>query len=115
MESDAAVFDGQIVAVEIRRAVIGGYQKIQVAIAVKIGVGQAAADFGAGEVSTQCDGDVVESSVAIIQEKLRRLGIADVAANVANSIVDVPVGNRKIEIAVEVGVEKRAAEAQGVF
>ena len=53
--------------------------------------------------------------MAIVQEKLRRLRIAYVAADVADRFVDVAVGDGEIERAIEIGVEKSAAEAQRIF
>ena len=49
-----------------------------------------------------------------IQKKLRRLRVADIAANIAHGFVDVPVGDGEVEPAIEIDVEERAAEAQAI-
>src|SRR5258707_11118266 len=43
------------------------------------------------------------------------LGVTDVAANVANGIVDVAVGNNQIQTAVQIEIGETAAEAQSCF
>src|SRR5216684_2262564 len=43
------------------------------------------------------------------------LGVTDVAANVANGIVDVTVGNNQIQTAVQIEIGETAAEAQSCF
>src|SRR6266851_3032156 len=43
------------------------------------------------------------------------LGVTDVAANVANGIVDVAVGNNQIQAAVQIEIGETAAEAQSYF
>jgi len=52
--------------------------------------------------------------VAAIQKELRRLRVADIAAYVAHGFVNVSIGDGQIEQAVEIGVEKNAAEAERV-
>ena len=45
---------------------------------------------------------------------MRRLRVADVAADVANGLVDVAVGDDEIESAVEIEVGEHAAESERV-
>ena len=84
-----------IVAIEKRGAVIGGDQQIDVAVAIKVAVTESAANFGLTEFPTDGGGDIAKFSVAIIEEKLRRLSVADVAANIADGFVDVTIGNAR--------------------
>src|SRR6266481_2076063 len=44
-----------------------------------------------------------------------RLRVADVAANVANRVIDVAVGNDKIESAIEIEIGEAAAKAESCF
>src|SRR5437899_1259734 len=81
---------------------------------IEIGVGKAAADFGTVEAFTGLCGDLTEGPLAAVEEELRRLGVSDIAANVANRFVDVSVGNREIQPAVEVDIEEGAAESEAV-
>jgi len=46
---------------------------------------------------------------------LWRLRISNIAADIADGVIDVAVGDRQIKVAVEIGIEKRAAESQPVF
>ena len=115
MEANAAISGLLVVAVEIRGAVVGGHQYVEIAVAIEIGVAEAAADFWLDERFAGGCGHVLEFSLAVVEEKLRRLGVANVAADVADGVVDVAVGDDKIQGAVEVGIEERAAEAESVL
>ena len=46
---------------------------------------------------------------------MRRLRVADIAANVAHGFIDVAVGHGKIEPAIEIDIEESTAEAQTVL
>ena len=70
--------------------------------------------FGVREAAADFRGDVVELCLPLIQEELWRLRVADVAADVAHGVVNVAVGDGKIQAAVEIGVEKNAAESERV-
>ncbi len=59
--------------------------------------------------------ELMKFPLAVIQEELRRLGVADVAADVADGFVDVAVGHDEIDRAIEVGIEKGAAESQRIL
>ena len=41
-----------------------------------------------------------------------RLGVADIAANIADSIIDVPVGDDQIKFAVKIEIGKTASETE---
>src|SRR6202035_2703293 len=56
---------------------------------------------------------VTEPSPAVVQEESRRLGIGNAAADVANCVVDMAVGNQQIERAIQVDVEEQTSKAQG--
>src|SRR6266481_4401676 len=105
VQADAAVSGLLVVAVEVGGAVVGSEEEIEIAVAIEIGNGEAATDFGLGEAATELVGDFHKFSVALIQKKLRCLSVADVAADVADGVVDMTVGYCEIEAAVEVGVE----------
>src|SRR5437899_12089914 len=81
---------------------------------IEIGVGKAAADFGTVEAFTGLCGDLTEGPLAAVAEEVRRLSVSAIAANVANRFVDVSVGNREIQPAVEVDMEEGAAESEAV-
>src|SRR6202011_2477443 len=100
---------GLIVAIQKSRTVVGGQQKIQVSVAIEIAVREAAPDFWLIEPAAHFAGDVAESRAALIPEKLGGLRVADVAANVAHGLVDVAIGDRQVEHAIEVRVQKGAA------
>ncbi len=105
---------GLIVAEEHRRAVVGGHQQVDVAVAVEVAAGEAAADPRLRESAAHRGRHVAERAVALIQKQLRRLRVADVAADVADGVVDVAVGDDEIERAVEIEVGEDAAEAEPV-
>ena len=93
-EPDASVARELIVAIEKCRAVVGGQQEVHVAVAIEVAVGQTAADLWLIEPAADFASHVAKFSVALIEKKLRRLRVADVAADVAHRFVDVTVGHR---------------------
>src|SRR5713101_3972869 len=104
-----------IVAEEISRTVVGGEEQVEVAVAIEVGIGEAAPDFRLAEVGTSFTGDVTECSIALVEKQLWWLGVADIAANVSDSVVDVAVGDGEVEGAVEVKVGKDASEPEHIF
>jgi len=56
MKADAAVSGLLIVAVEIGGTVIGGEEEIEIAVAIEIRDGEAAAYFGLGETAPELSG-----------------------------------------------------------
>ena len=52
--------------------------------------------------------------MAVVEKQLGRLRIGNAAADVADCIVDVTVGQDQIECAVEVEVGEKTPEAEGV-
>ena len=103
-----------IVAEQRRRAVVRRHQQIDVAVAIEVADGEAAADPRLREVGAGGGRDVAKRAVALIEEQVRRLRVADVAADVAHGLVDVAVGDDEIERAVEIDVGEHAAEAERV-
>ena len=93
---------------------ISGHQQIEIAVTIKVAVGQAATNFGLAEATTDFSSYIVKDSFAIVQKKLRRLRIAD-SANVTHSVINVTIHHGKVERAVEIGIEKYAAESQSIF
>src|SRR5271166_1718927 len=114
MESDAAVSSDLIVAIQICWTIVRGDQEIEVAVAVEVAIGKAATNFGLVEVSSSLGGNIVKAPLPIVEEKLCWLCVSHIAANVADGFVDVPVGDGKVEPAVEVNVEKGTAEPETV-
>src|SRR5271156_2226883 len=108
MEANAAISGLLVVAVEIRGAVVGGHQYVEIAVAVEIGVAEAAADFWLDKRFAGSCGHGLKFSLALSEETLRRWGVADVATDVADGVVDVAVGDDKVQGAVEVCVKKGA-------
>src|SRR4029077_6757432 len=97
-----------------RRAVVRGEEEIEVAVAIEVCQSQAASDFGLIEAAPQGGGAVAETALSGIEKKRRGLGIAHIAANVADGLINVSVGHGEIEPAVKVGVKKRATETETI-
>src|SRR4030095_9214922 len=85
-----------VVAKKIGRPVVRGEQQVNVAIAIEVGKGKSTADAGSGEAAPDAAGCISKFSLSKIQKKMGRLSVADVAANVPDRVVDVPVGNDEI-------------------
>jgi len=101
----------RIGAIEMGRAVVGREEEIEIAVAVEVAARQAASDFRRREVGAG-GRRVVAERAAAIDEQVRRLRVADVAADVADRRVDVAVGDDQIEPAVEIEIGPHAAEAE---
>ncbi len=114
MKSNAASLHQLIVAIKIRGSVVSGHQNVQVAVTIEITEGQTAANLGSVEPSADSVCNVNKFSASTIQEELRRLSVAGVAADVADGFVDVAVGDRQVQSAIEIDIEKHAAEAERV-
>jgi len=56
----------------------------------------------------------MKTSGAVVKKELRRLGIGNAAADVADGIVDVPVGKDQIERAVQIEVGEKTSKAERV-
>src|SRR5258707_819852 len=98
----------------MRGAVVSSNQKIEIAVAIKVRISQAASDFRLIELSANFRRDIAKTSLFSIQKKLGRLGIAHIAANVANCLIDMPVGDGKVEPAIQVDIQKRTTKSQAV-
>src|SRR5277367_6168316 len=94
-KADTPVSGELIVAIKIRRAVVGSDENVEIAIAIEVTVGQSASDLGLTERFADFGSYIAEGPFSlanqIVQEKLRRLRIPDVAADAAHGVVDVPV------------------------
>ena len=65
-----------LVAIEVGRAVVGGDQDVQAAIAIEIAKGQAAGHFGGGETAARPRRATSrKAAVAIVEEQVRRLRV----------------------------------------
>ena len=113
-EPQAAVAGGLIVAKEHRRAVVGRHQQVDVAVAIEVAAREPAADPRLREAGAGRRRHVAKRAVALIQEQVRRLRVADVAADVPHGLVDVAVGDDEIERAVEIEIGEDAAEPERV-
>ncbi len=93
MEADTVVSGELVVAIEVCGPVVGGHAYVEIAVSIEVGVAEAAADLRLAECFAGGCSDVLKFSLPIIEKNLRWLRVADVAANVADSIVNVSVGD----------------------
>ena len=94
-EPDAAVAGELIVPEEHGWAVVGRHEQVDVAVAIEVAAGEAAADPRPGEVGAGRRGDVLKLAVAQVSEEERRLSVRDARAEAPHGLVDVPVGERR--------------------
>ena len=113
-QPQGAVAVEQIVPVKECRTLIRSEEEVDIAIVVKIAVGEPPCDFRSGKVAPKFRGDIAEAAAALVEEEVRILGIAGVGTHVSHGGVDMPVDDAEIQPAVEVRVEKGAAEAQAI-
>src|SRR5260221_2492263 len=85
------------------------------AIAIEVCESETAANARNGEIAAVGCGNILKFSFAEIQKNMGRLGVADIAANVTDSVVDVAVGDDEVQAAIEIEVGKAATEAQSGF
>ena len=109
-KTDASIARRLVVAKQIRGPVVGGHQNVEIAVAVKIPVGQPTSHFRFFESTANFGSDVSKFPITAIEKEMRRLRITDVAANVAHRFVNVAVSDCEIEGAVEIYIEESAAE-----
>src|ERR1700722_1244199 len=103
-----------VVAIKIGGTVVGGKQQIEISVTIEVGQREAAADFRLIESSAGFGGDPAKDASPPVQKKLRRLGIPDVAPNIAHGFINVAVRDCEVEPAIQVNVKKRAAKAQAI-
>src|SRR5258708_23529755 len=115
MKANAVISDDVLVAIEISGAIVGGQQNVQIAVAIKVGVRQAAPDLELRETGVGVRRNVAEFSAAFVQKKLRCLRVAHVAVNVPHRLVDVPVSDEQVQSTIQIHITESPAEAQGVF
>ena len=99
--------------IEMRRAVVGREEEIEIAVAVEVAAGQAAGDLWRSEVGAG-GGRFVAERAAAIDEQVRRLRVADVPPDVPHRLLDVAVGDHEVEVPIEIEIGKNAAEPQGI-
>ncbi len=111
-DAEPAVAGGDVIAIEICGAAVGGDEDIEVAIAVEVADGETASYFGACEGLPDLTGRVAEFCVALIEEEMRGLRIS--AAEVADGVVDVSVDSEQVKAAIKIGIEENTTEAETV-
>src|SRR5271166_2863489 len=93
-----AVISGKvIISVKVGGTIVGGQQKIEVAIAIEVGIGKSAPDLRLIESAINFRGNITKTSFAIVEKHERGLGIPHVSANVAYRLVDVAIGCGKVK------------------
>src|SRR5882757_334063 len=85
------------------------------AIAIEVCESETAANPRNGEIAAVGCGNILKFTLAEIQKNMGRLGVADIAANVADSVVDVAVSDDEVQAAIEIEVGKAAAKSQCGF
>src|SRR5207249_10093790 len=95
-----------VVAQEAGTAAIGGDQDIELAVAIDVGVGGAAADERLEQVAARVlGGDRHEDEAmfqAAIPEKLRRLGVGLAELHLADILFEVAIGGEQVGTAAEI-------------
>src|SRR5258708_34600680 len=99
----------------MRGSVVGGDEHVEIAVVIEIAKRRAATDFGTSKIVAGLGCHIVESVAAAVQEKMRRLGVTGIGADVAHGVVDVAVDHGQVEQAVEFGVQKTAAASQAAL
>ena len=115
MQAQEAIAGTDVIAKKTSGAVVRSEQQIHIAIAIKIGKSEPASNASGGKISSIAAGDILEFSFAEIEEEVRRLSIANVAANIADGIVDVAVRDDQIETAIKIEIGKAATKAESCF
>lgn len=114
-DAQSVVAGGEIVAIEIAGAAVGGGEDVEVAVVVVVAKGNATADLWARERCADLGGDVGEALAGgFAQEKMGHLGVADAAADVADGVVDVAVHHHEVGPAVEIEIAEQATKAQTI-
>src|SRR6266446_5706332 len=103
-----------IVAQEQRRAVDLGHDDVEVAVAIDVGEGGAAADDGFEDIAAAfLRGHRHETHAltgAAVPKKLRRLAIRLAGMDFLDFLFDVAVGRQDVEAAIQVVIEEEQAE-----
>jgi hypothetical protein len=94
MEANAVVSRKLVVTVKIRGAIVCRDEQVEIAVAVKISVRQPAADFRRTKPFAQIISYIAKHALSVVQKKLRRLRVADIAADISYGIVDVAIHYR---------------------
>src|SRR5947207_4458624 len=115
MQAQEAIAGTDVIAKKISGAIVRCEQQIHIAIAIKIGKSEPASNASGGKISSIAAGDILEFSFAEIEEEVRRLSIANVAANIADGIVDVAVRDDQIETAIKIEIGKAATKAESCY
>ena len=80
-----------VVAVKMRRAVVGRDQDIQVAVIIEITERRAAPHFRRGEVRARLGRHVAEAGATAVQQQMRWLRVRDVGPQIVDGLVDMPI------------------------
>src|SRR5262249_23756916 len=99
--TDPVVAIAAIVAIEVRRALVGSHEQVQVAVVIDIGVSGPAGDNRPIERRAHRWRGILELALAEITEKQRRLPVLNLRLDLTDLLFDVAVGAEDVEIAVE--------------
>ena len=112
LDAQHVVGVGVVVAKKACGAVRGGEEEVEVAVAIEVEVGCAAADDGLAEGGAELVGDVFELATAAVTKQQRGLGVLDGRLDDRDVVGDVAVDGEDIGEAVEIVVEEEGAEGE---
>src|SRR5207245_7261856 len=95
-------------------SVVSGNENVELTVAIEVSVSQAAPYPRFFEAAARFTSYIAKFSVSEIEEKLRRLRVADVPTDVSHRFVNVAIGDCQIQGAIQIDIEEQAAEAEGV-
>src|SRR5271166_6881956 len=101
-----------VVAKQISRPVVGGYQDVQVAVAVEIRISGAPRDDRPIECRAHFRRDIGKFTVSQITKKQRWFAIADLGLYASDLLFNMTVGGEDIRTAVQIVIEKEDAEGE---
>src|SRR5438552_6561676 len=104
-----------IVTEQEGRAFVCGHENIEIAITIKVAISQATPDFRAGKFGAGLRSNISKITPSVIEKKMWRLGIANIASYVAYGFIDVTVCNDQIRRAVQIGIEEYTSDSHAVF
>src|SRR5437879_13514476 len=114
-KTDAAVRGQLIVTEEKGRSVVRGHQNVEISVTIEVGVRQTTADLWLVESSACLGSHIAEGPISLVEKKLWRLGVTDIASDVPYRFIDMTVRDHQVKCAVELGIEKHAPESQSVL
>src|ERR1019366_10459383 len=97
---------------QVRGAVIGGNQDVEIAVAVEIRVGRAARHYGTVERGAHLRAHILELVVAQVAKQQRRFAVVHLGLHAPDLFLDVAVGGENIQRPIQIVVEEERAEGQ---